>query len=177
MANTNKSAKSNGCKRGRPTKYKPEYVNQVYKLCLLGATDAQLSDFFDINKDTLSEWKKSKHEFSASLKEGKLQADSEMAESLYHRAKGYSHPEEKIFQYEGEIIRADTVKHYPPDATSLIFWLKNRQPALWRDKHDITVKGAVLHLSMDLGDGKPVELNAAPEAIVGVVEGEDGDSA
>jgi hypothetical protein len=32
--------------RGRPTKYKEEYNEQAYKLCLLGATDKELADFF-----------------------------------------------------------------------------------------------------------------------------------
>ena len=25
-------------------------------------------------------------------------------------------------------------KHYPPDSTAAIFWLKNRQPKVWRDR-------------------------------------------
>jgi len=31
--------------KGRPTNYHPEYAEQAYKLCLLGATDEQLGDF------------------------------------------------------------------------------------------------------------------------------------
>ena len=31
---------------GRPTKYKPEYVEQAAKLCNLGATDKHLCDFY-----------------------------------------------------------------------------------------------------------------------------------
>jgi hypothetical protein len=27
----------------------------------------------------------------------------------------------------------------PSDVTACIFWLKNRRPDLWRDKHDMTV--------------------------------------
>jgi hypothetical protein len=28
----------------------------------------------------------------------------------------------------------ETMRHYPPDTTACIFWLKNRRPDLWRDK-------------------------------------------
>jgi len=28
------------------------------------------------------------------------------------------------------------LKHYPADVTACIFWLKNRLPAEWRDRHD-----------------------------------------
>jgi hypothetical protein len=31
-------------------------------------------------------------------------------------------------------------KHYPPDVTACIFWLKNRQPEKWRDVHRHEVK-------------------------------------
>ncbi len=144
---TTKLAKD-GSKRGRPTKYQPHYPKLAFNYSLLGVTDKQLSDFFDINEFTLNRWKKDKPKFSESLKTGKLLADSMVSKSLYKQA-------------------------LLGNVTACIFWLKNRQPALWRDKHDITVKGAILNLSMDLGDGKPVELNAAPEAIEGVVEGED----
>ena len=34
-------------KGGRPTKYKEEYAEQAYKLCLLGATDKELSEIED----------------------------------------------------------------------------------------------------------------------------------
>jgi hypothetical protein len=27
-------------------------------------------------------------------------------------------------------------ERYPPDTTAAIFWLKNRRPDLWRDRHE-----------------------------------------
>ncbi|MFD0965280.1 hypothetical protein ACFQ02_00145 [Seminibacterium arietis] len=38
--------KSTSKGRGRPTKYKAEYAIQVEKLCLLGAIDKDIADFF-----------------------------------------------------------------------------------------------------------------------------------
>jgi hypothetical protein len=121
---------------GRPTKYKDEYVEQVRKLCLLGATNEQIANFFSISTSTLHEWRQEHEEFSSALKEGKMLADAEVADSLFQRAKGYSCPDLDIKMYEGEIIETPYTKHYPPDATSAIFWLKNRQPELWRDKRE-----------------------------------------
>jgi hypothetical protein len=126
---------------GRPTKYKDEYAQQAYKLCLLGATDKELADFFEVNEDTVNEWKKTQPEFSESIKNGKHIADAEVANKLYHRALGYEHPEDKIFQVDGEPLIVPTVKHYPPDPTAAIFWLKNRQKDKWRDKHEQEITG------------------------------------
>ena len=45
---------------------------------------------------------------------------------LFERIKGYSHDEDKIFIYEGNPIVIPTVKHYAPDTTAIIFYLKTK---------------------------------------------------
>lgn len=121
---------------GRPTKYTEEYNEQVVKLCRLGATDAEIADFFEVSESTINLWKKEHSEFSESLKKGKVEADSNIAQSLYHRAKGYMHNEDKIFNNNGKELIVPTVKHYPPDTAAAIFWLKNRRKNHWRDKQE-----------------------------------------
>lgn len=121
---------------GHPTGYKSEYCDQAYKLCLLGATDAKIADFFGVCEATINNWKLAHPEFLESLKRGKISADAEIAESLFHRGKGYSHTENKIFQYEGTPIIVPTVKHYPPDTAACMAWLKNRQPEVWRERQE-----------------------------------------
>jgi len=133
-------------KVGRPTKYKEEYNEQVYKLCLLGATDKELADFFNVAESTINEWKIEYVEFSESIKRGKQIADANVASKLYHRAIGYEHEDTQFATYQGEITDKETyIKHYAPDPTAAIFWLKNRQPAKWRDKQEIdqTIKADV----------------------------------
>jgi hypothetical protein len=67
-------------------------------------------------------------------------ADSQVAEKLFQRGMGYTHDEEKIFLYEGQPVRVQTKKHYPPDTQAASLWLRNRQPDKWRDRTDITVR-------------------------------------
>lgn len=124
-------------KTGRPSKYKKEYEEQVYKLCLLGAIDDEIADFFGVDVATINRWKLAHKEFRESLKKGKMIADSNIADSLYQRAKGYSHEDVHISNYQGDITVTKITKHYPPDTTAGIFWLKNRQPKKWRDKQEI----------------------------------------
>lgn len=118
---------------GRPTKYKAEYCTQATKLCRLGATDRELADFFEVDEKSINTWKKEHPQFLQSLKKGKIQADSEVADKLYRRALGYSVETVKIFSYEGTTFEHDYVEHYPPDTTACIFWLKNRRSDQWRD--------------------------------------------
>lgn len=121
---------------GRPSKYKAEYADLAYKFALLGATDAQLAEFFDVNVDTIYEWKNVHEAFSESLKRGKLQADAMVSTSLFQRALGYSHAEDDIRTCDNQVVITPTIKHYPPDTTACIFWLKNRQRDKWREKQE-----------------------------------------
>lgn len=119
---------------GRPTKYKVIYIQHAYKLALLGATDKELADFFEISESTLNEWKLKYPKFSESIKRGKQIADGEVADKLFKRATGYEHPDVDIKVVSGKIVKTTLTKHYPPDPVSMIFWLKNRQKKKWRDR-------------------------------------------
>ena len=125
---------------GRPTDYKIEYNDQARKLGLLGATDKDLANFFEVDEATINRWKIAHPEFCVSIKEGKEFADSNVAERLYQRAMGFEHDSEEIKvvsdgQGAGSSIeRVPIRKIYPPDTAAAIFWLKNRQRDKWRDK-------------------------------------------
>ena len=126
---------------GRPSLYKPEFAELARKFCCLGATDADLAKFLEVSEATINTWKLEHPEFLESIKAGKAQADAEVASKLFHRATGYEHPEDDIRAVNGEIVITPTVKHYPPDTTAAIFWLKNRRPDLWRDKVESEISG------------------------------------
>lgn len=143
---------------GRPTIYKIDYNEQAYKLCLLGATDKDLADFFGVTEQTINNWKNDYPDFFVSIKRGKDIADANVADRLYQRATGYEHPEDQIFQFQGQPVIVPTKKHYAPDTAAAIFWLKNRQSAKWRDKVETEISGP---------NGGPIELtnvNSIPDA-------------
>lgn len=125
---------------GRPSKFKPEMVEQAKKLCLLGATDREIADFFKVTESTIYQWKLHYPEFSQALKLAKEAADERVEKSLYRRALGYSHDAVKIFAdpKTGAEQIVPFTEHYPPDTTAAIFWLKNRKPAEWRDRQELT---------------------------------------
>jgi hypothetical protein len=138
---------------GRPTKYRKEFTNTAYQLALLGATDDQLAEAFDVNVDTIHEWKKKHKGFSDSLRRGKLKADGQVAQGLFRRATGFKYNEvtfEKIDAKEvlmattdGDLMRDDiyrkkvVTKYVPPDPGAAMGWLKNRQSQTWRDKQTL----------------------------------------
>lgn len=124
----------------RPSKFDERMCEQVTKLCRLGATDKELADFFEISEATLNNWKEQHPAFLASLKAGKAEADATVADRLFSRACGYSHPDTHVSNYQGAVMLTPITKHYAPDTTACIFWLKNRRPDLWRDRIEHTGK-------------------------------------
>jgi len=122
---------------GRPTAYRPEYAVQAAKLCALGATDFELAKFFEVDTVTIVRWRIVHEDFCTAVKCGKDQADERVARSLFNRAVGYSFESEKVFQFQGQVVRASTVEHVPPDPGAAMNWLKNRRPEEWRDRQQI----------------------------------------
>lgn len=119
-------------KGGRETKYKPDYDRMAYKACELGATDKDLADLFGVCEATINNWKKDFPSFLESLKQSKADLDAKVERALFQRATGYSHPEQKVFNNNGEPMLVDTEKHYPPDTGACVVWLANRQPEKWK---------------------------------------------
>ncbi len=74
-----------------------------------GLTDDEIAHNMGISRSTLYEWKKKFPDISDTLKEGKDYADYEIENALFNSAKG-------------------------GNVTAMIFWLKNRRPAKWRER-------------------------------------------
>lgn len=142
---------------GRPSAYRPEYVEQAKKLCMLGATDIELADFFEVDVRTVYRWKNEHEEFCHALKATKEVADERIERSLYERAAGYERDEVDIRVVGGELVQTPIRKFYPPDTTAAIFWLKNRRPAEWRDKVEQALTGP---------DGGPVTIQTIERVLV-----------
>ena len=132
---------------GRPTKYdKVNTPKLAYAMALAGRTDDQISEFLEISRDTLYEWKKKYPEFSDALKAGKEEPDQAVERSLFERATGYVNKNAvKIFMPSNaeEPVYAPYEEHVAPDVTAQIFWLKNHRPDRWRDKQELEHTGGI----------------------------------
>ena len=147
-------------KGGAPSKYKKEYNEQARKLCLLGSTDKSLADFFNVSEATINNWKIKHPKFLESIKQGKEIADANVADALYNRALGYSHPHDHISNFQGDITVTPTTKHYPPDTAAAFIWLKNRRNKAsdgWKDKQEFEHSGEVVTFNMQFDGVKKDE--------------------
>lgn len=121
--------------RGRPSTFNDRIRAQIIMLAETGRTLEQIANDLSIPLRTLKYWKqKNKGDLLPALKAAGDIANQLVEASLLRRALGYYHAEEQIFCAFGKVTRVKTVKHYPPDSTAMIFWLKNRDPERWREK-------------------------------------------
>lgn len=132
-----------------PGLYRHQYARIAYKFFLLGATVDGLADLLGVHKDTIYQWARKHPEFNTAMRGGRDFADANVASRLYARAMGYSHAEEVIKVVDDKIVRVNTVKHYAPDPGAAIFWLKNRQPELWKEKVEIVEKPSIALVDKD----------------------------
>lgn len=104
-----------------------------------GLSDKQIAEEkIGISERTFTRWKEQYPSLMSALKQGKEVVDRSVENALLKRALGYSY-EEITYEYGEESKRV--TKEVQPDATSMIFWLKNRKPKEWRDKQDIEHSG------------------------------------
>jgi hypothetical protein len=140
------------------SKYDQRFDEQAYKLCLLGATDEELGDFFHVDESTINRWKIAFPSFCESVNRGKTAADAEVAASLFKRACGFRYNEIKTKEVltqdedadgnmvDGELKAVEvvsTVKEVPPDTGAAFIWLKNRRGKDWKDKQEIEINNTL----------------------------------
>lgn len=126
-------------KKGRPSKFNDALRETIIELYKENKTDEQVARIIGVSRRALQIWKRKYPDFLLSIRVAKAPADDLVEASLFSRAVGYSHIEEKIFQHEGQIIRAKTVRQYPPDTKAAEVWLRNRKPKEWSSKGDVEV--------------------------------------
>lgn len=123
---------------GRPEKYE-SHVKP--KLLLIeawardGLTLDQIAANLDVAKSTLCDYQNRYSDLTNALKRGREVIDVMVENALLKAALGYDYTEEELNKMTGEPIELRKVAH--PNTTALIFWLKNRKPAQWRDKQEI----------------------------------------
>lgn len=117
----------------------PEGLLKIEGWARDGLVDKQIASNIGVSERTFTDWKSKYSSISSVLKKGKEVVDRQVENALLKRALGYEYEEVKE-KFEGNVMTERTVtkKEVVPDVTAQIFWLKNRKPDVWRDKHETT---------------------------------------
>ncbi len=113
-----------------------------------GATDEIIAEYIGISRSTLGEWKNRFPQLKDTLKKGKEVVDRKVENALLKNALGFEYEEVNTFITQDENGNTQkkiqkVKKLQKPDTTAQIFWLKNRKPQEWREKHNVEVSSDV----------------------------------
>lgn len=123
---------------GRNSLYREDFADQAFKLCLLGAIDEELADFFGVSIATIYNWKNEHPAFLEATIAGKIKADAEVAHSLYRSATGHELTAEKLMKKGDGTFEAVRYKRFiPGDPAAAFKWLTNRRRQNWADTQKI----------------------------------------
>lgn len=86
----------------------------------------EISEALGIARKTLYEWIDKDSDLKTAI-EAQEEANIDFTESkLFARIEGYEHDDVHISNFQGKVTITPLIKHYPPDPTSIIFFLKTR---------------------------------------------------
>jgi hypothetical protein len=123
--------------------YQAHYPEMCFQLRLLGSTRIELANAFGVTEQAIQNWIEQHQEFADAFWCGGDLADARVAESMFHRANGYSHAAVKItIDRDGNVIKVPYTRHYPADPAAGQYWLNNRQRAKWRTRINQELTGA-----------------------------------
>ncbi|RCL00002.1 MAG: hypothetical protein JSC085_000989 [Candidatus Tokpelaia sp. JSC085] len=143
---------------GRPTSFKPEYVELVKCYCEIGLTDQEICEVLCISLPTFYRWQHSNPDFKDAIRVGKGQADTRVERTIYNQAVGFYYTEDVLVKLRGDdgkdFYETVQVKKYKqPDTKAMQFWLKNRKKAEWREQYNHTVS------DMEGNEINPLKIN------------------
>jgi len=134
------------------TKYSKDFPLMAEGLARGGLLDKQIARKLGISVSSFYQYQLDHPDFSEALKKGKSPVDTKVENALLKRALGYEYEE---ITTEYDLVGKDKEQKALPtkvrkvkkevvaDVTAEIFWLKNRRPDKWRDKHDIEFPSGV----------------------------------
>ncbi|MGL4735703.1 MAG: hypothetical protein ACRCWB_11620 [Enterovibrio sp.] len=83
------------------------------------------------------------------LIEAGAMADGMVAQALFERACGSKIEDQCVNVVGDQVVITAYEKSYPPDTASIKFWLKNRQPELWKEKVETVDRPMVAVMDTD----------------------------
>jgi len=127
-------------KRGRPSKWRPEFVEKVREFVRAGLTREDIAAQLDISLTQLFEWRSKKADLAEALDSTRAVADTAVASALYLKATGQATKTTRkvVIKDDGSREVHETTETLGPDAQAARYWLNNRAPRQWRDRIEVT---------------------------------------
>jgi hypothetical protein len=127
-------------KRGRKRRfvYKPEFAALAEKVCALGATLAELAEFFDVTPRSVTWWERRRPAFARAVQIGRARAKERVERSLFQRSVGYTFEGVTVVSSKDgrKPVQLRYQEHVPADPYAAAIWLKRNDPEQRREPRE-----------------------------------------
>lgn len=132
------------------------------KLVSFGHSDEFIASLYDVPVRVWKDWLEANPQLGQSVARWRAGQNDKVAQALFNRAVGCSHKETVVkISKSGEVDLIEVDKHYPPDTTACMSWLKNRDPENWNNEKnnqvidqkstvDLNVKSVAVQSRLDM---------------------------
>lgn len=122
-----------------------DHLEWITHEVMMGKTEVSLWKSFGVSVQTWENWKNDpkKPEFIEAIKAGRELQKNTVESKLMKKILGYQLEEvEELQDDSGRVVqRKVKTKEHAPDTTSIIFWLKNKDPENWKDRTEVNNTG------------------------------------
>ncbi len=130
----NKRALGNKGGNGGPNKYRADNARTAQRLCaMMGFTDVQLSEFFQVSETTIRTWRLDHPEFADAVKAGKAETDDYVEREVLKGISGYFVEHEETVVLKGEQVTRTVRKWVQGNPGVGMRWLAARRPEVYRE--------------------------------------------
>lgn len=124
-------------------RYLKAFDRRAYGYALLGHTNAEIAELIGIGASTFDAWVVANPSLKAALSKARYDDNIAVVKALHRAARGYKHRETKLNVVDGELIKTDVTKSYPPNVNASMVILANRAGNQWKDKRTVEHSGSV----------------------------------
>jgi len=132
----------------KPVKWNSERPKMAYQLALLGATDVMIAEAFEVDIETINNWKRTKPEFLQELYRGKIKADMKVVENLFLNCIDRWIEEEEVHILKGGLVRKIKVKKFHKgNWQAQTRWLALRQRMDWSETQRLEITNTNVNIN------------------------------
>jgi len=122
--------------------------HQAYRLALLGHTDREMAEYFEISVQTFNMWKRVHPELKNALRLGKDEASMKVVQTLYRLATGYEYDEEVLVQKGKGVSEIQTIHRVvKPSEYACTKFLAAKNRGVWGDSSRLEVTNTNINIS------------------------------
>jgi hypothetical protein len=118
---------------GQPVYDAERYCRVVRNLCLLGLTDAEISEELGLSAATYYRWRETYPELDEVVRSAKSIADGEVAAAVFKVTTGFQKIEHRVVATRDGIEVVPVEVDVDPDGKIGLQWLRQRQGDRWRE--------------------------------------------